>query len=149
MKPAILISLIISFAASAFAAEDPHAKKQAGPTGGRLITSLEPHAEFFVNPDRKVEIRFVDEANKVVPPAGQAVSVIMGDRSAPTKMTFALSGDKLLSDVTVPEGNEFPTVLQIQPTPGAKTVISKFNLNLSQCPDCSYAEYACVCEHAE
>ena len=147
MKPAILITLALSV--TAFAAEEHHGKKQAGPSGGRLITLLEPHAEFFVNPEKKVEIRFVDDANKVVAPAGQSVTVVMGDRSAPTKMTFTQSGDKLISNVSVPEGNNFPTVVQIKPTPDSKTVTAKFNLNFAKCPECSYPEYACICDHAE
>jgi len=149
MKPTILITLALT--ASAFAAEPAHdhTKKQAGPTGGRLITEVEPHAEFFVNKDKKIEIRFVDDDNKVIAPAGQTVSVVMGDRTAPTKMTFALEGDKLISDVTIPEGNEQPTVLQIKVTPDAKAVTEKFNLNLSDCPECDYKEYACICDHEE
>jgi len=148
MKLAIIT---LALTVSAFAAEPAHdhSKKQAGPSGGRLITEVEPHAEFFVNKDKKVEIRFVDEANKVVAPAGQTVSVVMGDRSAPTKLTFAQDGDKLVSDGAIPEGDDYPAVVQIKVTPDAKTVTEKFNLNLSDCPECDYKEYACICDHAE
>jgi hypothetical protein len=146
-----LALITLALTASAFAAEPAHdhSKKQAGPTGGRLITEVEPHAEFFVNKDKKIEIRFVDDDNKVIAPAGQTVSVVMGDRTAPTKMTCALEGDKLISDITIPEGNEQPTVVQIKVTPDAKAVTEKFNLNLSDCPECDFKEYACICDHAE
>ncbi len=120
---------------------------KAGPSGGKLITEVEPHAEFFVNKENKVEIRFVDDDMKVVAPGEQVVSVILGDRSAPTRMTFAKDGDKLISDVAVPEGNNHPTVVQIKTTADAKTVTEKFTLNLSNCPSCDNKEYACICDH--
>jgi hypothetical protein len=125
-----------------------HAAK-AGPTGGKLITEVEPHVEFFVNKDKKVEIRFVDDDNKVVAHGQQAISVTLGDRSAPTKLAFTKDGDKLVSDKTIPEGNDLPTVVQIKVTPDAKTVTEKFNLNLEKCPTCKFQEYACTCAHAD
>jgi len=38
--------------------------------------------------------------------------------------------------------------VQIKLTPEAKTVVEKFNLNLSECPGCKLKEYACTCEHS-
>ncbi|PTX91896.1 hypothetical protein DB346_23345 [Verrucomicrobia bacterium LW23] len=156
MKSLLLTAgLFLGLAFSQFApvhAADAHKhddKPVAGPTGGRILTKVEPHAEFFVNADKKVEIRFVDDSNKVVPPADQSVSVTMGDRSAPTKLTFAKDGDKLISDKAIPDGNEIPTVVQIKVKPDAKAATEKFNLNLAKCPTCKYAEYACICEHGD
>lgn len=125
-----------------------HAAK-AGPTGGKLITEVEPHVEFFVTKDKKVEIRFVDDDNKVVAPAAQVISVTMGDRKSPTKLAFTKDGNKLVSDKAIPEGNDLPTVVQIKATPDAKSVTEKFNLNLEKCPTCKYLEYACTCAHGE
>lgn len=125
-----------------------HAAK-AGPTGGRLITEVEPHVEFLVTKDKKIEIRFVDDANKVVAPGEQVISVIMGDRSAPTKLAFTKDGNKLVSDKAIPEGNDLPTVVQIKAKAGEKSVTEKFNLNLAQCPTCKNQEYACTCAHGE
>jgi len=142
-----LLTLALTFAISAADKHD-HEDVKAGPTGGKLITEVEPHAEFFVNKDKKIEIRFVDDDNKIVAPAEQIVSVIMGDRSAPTKLAFTKDGDKLISDKAIPEGNELPTVVQIKAKAGEKAVTEKFNLNLSDCPTCKHKEYACVCEHA-
>lgn len=124
-----------------------HEKTQAGPTGGRLITEVEPHVEFFVNADKKVEIRFINDANKVVPPATQVITVTLGDRSSPTKLAFTKDGDKLISDKPIPTGNDLPTVVQIRAKEGAKAVNEKFNLNLDQCPTYKYKEYACICAH--
>ncbi len=125
-----------------------HAAK-AGPTGGKLITSVEPHVEFFVNKDKKVEIRFVDDENKVVPPGDQVVTATLGERSKPTKLAFTKDGDKLVSDKTVPDGNDYPTVVQIKSSAKAKAVNARFNLNMSKCPTCEHAEYACTCDHHE
>lgn len=120
---------------------------KAGPTGGRLITSVEPHVEFFVNDQNRVEIRFVDEDDKVIAPKDQVISVTMGDRRKPTRLTFRKDGDRLVSDKAVPEGNNHPVVLQIKSDAKAKAVIERFNLNRTKCPECDYAEYACVCDH--
>ncbi len=124
-----------------------HAHK-AGPTGGRLITSVEPHVEFLVTKDKKIEIRFVDDANKVVAPGTQEIAVTLGERSKPTKLVFTKSGDHLVSDKPIPDGNDYPTVVQIRAKAGAKPVNEKFNLNLDKCPTCSSQEYNCTCDHA-
>lgn len=141
MKKTLAILLVL--AAPAFA----HEKKEAGPNGGRILTAVEPHIEFFVTADRKVQLTFLGEDGKPVAPAQQTVTVIAGERSNPTKLSFAKSGSVLLSEQTLPEGNDFPTVVQIKTAPDAKTVVEKFNLNLSKCPTCNYAEYACTCGH--
>lgn len=148
-----LLGLALAFTATAAEKgkdkhDHEHAAK-AGPTGGRLITEIEPHAEFFVTKDKKVEIRFVDDDNKVVAPGEQTVSVIMGDRSAPTKLAFTKDGDKLVSDKAIPEGNDLPTVVQIKAKPDAKSVTEKFNLNLNDCPTCKNKEYSCTCAHGD
>ena len=156
MKKHIITTLLgIALAFTASAAEKgkdkhdhEHAAK-AGPTGGKLITEVEPHVEFFVTKDKKVEIRFVDDDNKVVAPGEQVITVIMGDRKAPTKLAFTKDGNKLVSDKAIPEGNDLPTVVQIKAKPDAKSVTEKFNLNLNDCPTCKNKEYACTCAHGD
>jgi hypothetical protein len=137
-----IIALIIASLTFATAAE-----KIKAPNGGRIIDTVTPHAEFLVTPDKKIEIRFLDEAGKVIAPAAQVVTVTMGDRAAPTKLAFTKDGDKLISDKTIPDGKELPVVLQIRAKEGEKPVTEKFNLNLAKCPTCSNAEYACACDH--
>ncbi len=134
---------------TAQAHEHGHAdtKKIAGPNGGRILTGLEPRAEFFVAANRKVQITFLGADGKAIAPAEEVVTVTAGERSAPTKLTFAKSGNALLSDVALPAGDEVPTVVQIKPTPEAKTVTEKFNVDLSTCSACNHAEYACTCGH--
>ncbi|MDF1825833.1 MAG: hypothetical protein P1U68_14395 [Verrucomicrobiales bacterium] len=121
---------------------------EAGPNGGRLLTSVEPHLEFFVTEDRKVRISAVNDDEKLQPIAGQKVSLIGGDRSNPTRMKFTKEGDTLISDIAFPEGNDFPVVIMITPTPESDKVTEKFNLNLADCPSCENKEYACTCDHA-
>lgn len=124
-----------------------HAKKITGPNGGRILTKVEPHLEFFVAEDRTVKITAVDAEGRPVAMAEQTVSIIAGDRANPTRMSFTKDGESLVSDTAFPEGNDLPVVIQIKVTPDAKTVIEKFNLNLNNCPTCSNKEYACTCEH--
>ncbi len=141
-KIATLATLVASFTLATAA------EKIKAPNGGRIIATVTPHAEFLLTKDKKIEVRFLDEAGKVIAPAAQTVTVVMGDRSAPTKLAFTKDGDKLVSDKVVAEGDNLPVVLQITSTPEAKTVTAKFNLNLSTCPECKLTEYACACDHA-
>lgn len=129
-------------------AEHDHAKKIAGPNGGRILTAVEPHLEFFLTEDRKVKITAVDDAGKAVPLGDQSVTVTGGDRSNPTRLSFTKEGNSLISDKAFPEGDMLPVIVQIKATPDAKTAIEKFTLNLSDCPGCDYLEYACTCDHA-
>ncbi len=124
-----------------------HAKIEAGPNGGRILNVVEPHLEFFVTKDRKVKITAVGENGKAIPIEKQVVKVTGGSRSNPTRMKFEKQGDVLVSDVAFPAGNDFPVVVQIKQKKVAKTVMAKFNLNLSDCPTCKYKEYACACDH--
>lgn len=142
-------SAVLSITSGVFAGpgHDHHAKVESGPNGGRLVTSVDPHAEFLVTPDRKVKITFVGDDGKIIAPADQVVTVTTGERSAPVKLAFSKSGDALISDGIIPEGNMLPTIIQIKTTPDAKAEVVKFNLNLANCPGCQKAEYACTCEH--
>lgn len=139
----LLLLLLVGSASLANAHED----KIAGPNGGRLLTVIEPHAEFFVTSDRKVQITFVDDQLATTTPAQQTVIVTAGDRSNPTTLNFTRHGNVLLSDGQLPDGNNFPTVVQIKVTPDAKTTVARFNLNTITCSECSYSEYACICDH--
>ncbi len=126
---------------------DHEAKKIVGLNGGRILTCVEPHLEFFVTKDRKVKITAVDDAGNAVPLGGQSVTVTGGSRTNPTRMSFTKEGDSLISDKAFPEGNNLPVIVQIKAVPDAKTAIEKFTLNLSDCPSCAHAEYACTCTH--
>ncbi len=118
-----------------------------GPNGGRLLTAVEPHVEFFVTPARTLRLTFVDDANKPLAPAAQEITVITGDRSAPTKITFTREGNALVSAQPLPPGDKLPVIVQIKATPDAKPAVEKFNLNLATCPGCQRPEYTCTCAH--
>ena len=83
----VALALGLTFNSTAEEKHDHDHAAKAGPTGGKLITEVEPHVEFFVNKDKKVEIRFVDDENKVVAPGEQVIAVTLGERSKPTKLT--------------------------------------------------------------
>lgn len=125
-----------------------HDTVEAGPNGGRILTSVEPHAEFLVTEDRKVKISFLDDDMKPVPVEEQSVKVVAGDRKSPTNLSFQKSGDFLISEQVLPDGNDFPVIVQLKASAAAKKFeTERFNLNLTQCPTCEFKEYACACEH--
>lgn len=125
-----------------------HDSIEAGPNGGRILHDLEPHVEFLVTDDRKVQISAVNDDGKVIPVTTQTASLMGGSRSNPTKMKFTKEGDVLVSDIAFPAGNDFPVVVQLKGAPDDKAATVKFNLNLEQCPTCENKEYACTCDHA-
>ena len=143
---------LLAFAALAVlgaASAAAHGSKQkvAGPNGGRILAAFEPRAEFFVTPERKVKITFLDGKNHPVSPADQVVVVTSGDRAAPVRLTFTRVGDALVSSAALPAGKDLPTVVQIKASPSAKLVTEKFNVDLAKCPECKLGEYACICAH--
>lgn len=140
----LTIAVGLSVAASSAVA---HESIDTGPNGGRILAGTKPAAELFVTKDRKVQITFLNDDKKPVAVAEQIVTVTAGDRAAPTKLTFVKKGDVLVSENALPAGNEFPTVVQIKQTSDAKAAVTKFNLNLEICEECSKPEYACVCKH--
>ena len=155
IKSIIAIGVALVYAMGAFAAEEhdhghDHDKIVAGPNGGRVLMSVEPHLELFVTKDRKVKITAVseDEKPKAIPLGEQSVKLIAGKRLSPTRLAFTKEGDSLISDKALPEGLNFPVVVQIKVSGDSKTVIDKFQMNLEDCPTCKYKEYACICEHA-
>ena len=124
-----------------------HATKQAGPNGGRVVTSVEPHYELFVTPERKVKITFLGEDGKAVEAKDQTVTATGGDRANPTRLAFTKEGGALVSDKPLPAGTVVPLILQVKVAPDAKPVTERISLNLADCPTCKHKEYACTCEH--
>lgn len=123
--------------------------KKVGPNSGKVITSVTPNFELFVQDDRKVRITFLDEEGKAIAPAEQKINGIGGSRSDPTRMQFEQQGDVLVSDLAVPEGSTVPLIIRIQPSPDAQWITERISINMAQCPTCDYKEYACVCGHDE
>ena len=145
-----VIPLIIGFLGGAHIAQaegTEHTEKVATPNGGRLISTVTPHAEFFVTSDRFVQITFVNAEGVVIEPAQQVVSLVGGDRSAATKLNFVLANGVLRSTEPLPEQPNMPIVLSIKSALDAKTVREKFYLKQHVCGGCDYEEYACICGH--
>lgn len=122
---------------------------KAGPNGGRVIHGVEPHLEFFVTADRKIQMTALDDSLAPIAMGNQVVRVTMGDRANPVNLDLAKEGNILISAQSFPAGDDFPIVLQIKGDESSENVFEKFTLNLTQCPTCDYLEYACTCDHGE
>jgi len=83
MKTLQPILTILTIAATAAFSADEHGHKAIpGPKGGKVLETEPLHAEFFVQPDKKVSIAFYDESMKPVAPGEQVVKVIAEARPA-------------------------------------------------------------------
>lgn len=119
-----------------------------GPRGGKLLDHTTPRAEFFVNAERKVEVRFYDAALKVVPPGEQVVNIIAEAPSGKARLSMQRAGDALISAEALPEGDGYLIVVQIKADPAGKTQNFRITYHAELCGECQRAEYACTCEHA-
>ncbi|MES2570222.1 MAG: hypothetical protein V4710_09240 [Verrucomicrobiota bacterium] len=140
---------VVALAFPAFAKDEhKHAVKE-GPNGGRVLSAVEPHLEFLVTKERKVQIIALTDDLKPATLTGQVITVTGGDRAKPTKLQFKEENGKLLSSNALPEGNDYPVSVSIKKDAGGKAVYEKFNLNLENCPTCNHQEYACICDHVQ
>jgi hypothetical protein len=122
-------------------------KVVAGPKGGRLLEAEPNKAEFFVNADNKVEINFYDAALKPIAPGEQVVSVTAEPKSGRTKLDLEKTATGYVSKAPVPEGAPYRVVVQLRTKPDAAPRNFRVDLNLEQCGECKYKEYACTCGH--
>jgi len=145
MNPTIRQFVVVSFtlAASAvmFAAKPP-----AGPKGGKIITDAAPHAEFFVEKDRKVTITFYDQNLKPVPPTGQVVTAVAEAKTGRVGLEFTPKAGALGSNVALPKGDDYTVVLQVRETATARPKIYRVEFHDEVCKACKRAEYACTCD---
>ena len=118
-----------------------------GPQGGKLLDNPAPRAEFFVNADRIVEIRFYDAAMNVVPPGEQVVNIIVEAQTGKVKLALQRTGNVLTSAETLPEGDGYLIVVQVKEGPAGKTQNFRIMYHAEQCGECQRAEYACTCDH--
>lgn len=124
-----------------------HPPKVAGPNGGRIMTSPDFKNELYVTDDRMVRITFLDEDNKPVAVGTQEVSMIGGDRSDPTSLTFSKAPDgmSLISSGKLPEGDSFPVIITVKTSADASPARARLSLDLNQCDACKHKKYACIC----
>jgi hypothetical protein len=148
LKPTTTILLALLACPPAFAADEhDHSKESAeehhehdksvtqGPNGGHVVTSKAGFSfEITTDKERKARIGFLDKNNKPAALTGQSITGIAGERSAPTKLTFAKGRDKdsdvLISDKPLPAGAHIQMILTIKTAPEAKGVTERFELHL-------------------
>lgn len=123
------------------------ANGKGGARGGRLLEKTEPAAEFLIEKDRTVSIKFYDASGKTVNPAEQSVTVVAEPKGGKQTIEFEKKGDGLVSKTPLPEGDGYNLVVQFRQMPEAKPQNFRFKMNLSTCGECKRAEYACICEH--
>ncbi|MBI2511676.1 MAG: hypothetical protein HYV96_06850 [Opitutae bacterium] len=117
-----------------------------GPKGGRLLETEPLRAEFFVTPERKVEIVFYDAALKPVAPGAQSVTVTAEPAGGRVKLELEKTATGFLSTQPLPEGGPYRVVVQARADAEAKPRNFRIDLNLAPCGECQRAEYACICE---
>jgi hypothetical protein len=140
--------LLVGFAAGIAAEKGaPVPQVVGGPHGGRLIQSVAPPLELLIRKDRRVEIIALTQELKPAKFTGQLIGVVAGDRRNPTKLEFVTENEKIVSRNALPEGSGYPVSVTIKLSAEGKPVYDRFTLNLAQCTDCRFLEYACVCGH--
>lgn len=142
----ILLTLLAS-GALAFAADTHDHEHKPGPHKGKLLETDGGHVEFFVQPDRQVEVFLYDEEMKPVATGGSELVVTAGTREKPEKLTVEKKESSFLTGA-LPEGSGYWVILQWKATPDAspKTLRVKYVEGL--CAGCKLPEYACTCDHA-
>ncbi len=124
------------------------AKPVAGPKGGKILTTEAPHAEFFVEKDRKVTVTFYDKGLKPLPSATQVVSAIAEAKGGKVTLAFDPSDTRFVSKTALPPGDGYTVVVQIRETAGARPKNYRVLFHDETCGECKRAEYACVCDDA-
>ena len=117
-----------------------------GPKGGRLLEADGQRAEFFVTPDRKVEITFYDAALKPVAPGDQVVTVTAEPKAGRAKLDLEKTSTGYISKAALPEGDPYRVVVQLRAKADAKPQNFRVDFNLETCGECKRAEYACTCD---
>jgi len=140
--------LALTFLAITASALSLAAKPLAGPKGGRILTTDEPHAEFFVEKDRTVVVTFYDKALKPMAPSGQVVTAIAEAKSGKVNLTFAEKNGSLVSTGTLPNGDDYNVVVQVKENANARPKNYRVLFHDEICAECKRAEYACVCDDA-
>ncbi len=139
-----LLLAVALLTTSTFAADTPI----SGSKGGKILSSVPLHAEFFVQPDRKVSITFYDEALKQVAPTGQEIKVIAEAPTGKVTLEFEKGATGYLSKTALPAGDGYRIVVQIKNDATAKPQNFRVDFHTEICKECGHPEYACTCAHA-
>jgi hypothetical protein len=146
MKTLLTFLIVIGILAASLATHAADKKHLGGPKGGRLLEKTEPKAEFYVEKDHTVTIRFYDENLKPVAVGDQVVAVIAETKEGKTRLEFEKKGEVLVSQRKLPEGDGYNVVILFKPTADAKPQNYRFKLETQTCAGCQRAEYACICD---
>lgn len=141
-------SIATTFLALAVSTVALCAKPIPGPKGGRILTTEAPHAEFFVEQDRKVVVSFYDQALQPVALSGRTVSATAEAKSGKKTLEFVDQNGALVSKTALPEGDNYTVVVQIRDTANARPKNYRVLFHDEICGECQRAEYACTCEDA-
>lgn len=148
MKTLFTSAFTLLFLATAAFAEEGHGHDKVipGPKGGKIVEVDGGHAEFFVQPDKKVSVTFYGEDMKPLAPAEQTVAAIAEAPSGKAKLEFDKTGDAFISKTALPDGEGYRVVLQVRSTADAKPQNLRIDYHAEVCGKCNRAEYACICE---
>lgn len=122
------------------------AKSAAGPNGGRVLATEPSAVEFFVTPDRKVALTFLDAAGQPAAPGTQVAAVTAEPAAGKVALTLERSPHGYVSTTPLPAGEPYRIVVQIRASPEAGPKNFRLDFNLATCGECRHAEYACTCE---
>jgi len=120
-----------------------------GPKGGRLLKVNTPgveNVELFINKEGAAEITLLNKEGQPVPLEQQSVAVTAGPRATAKKLTVEKKAQAFVTS-KLPEGKEFPVVIQLKETATAKAQTLRLALDLNVCPECQKPEYVCQCDH--
>lgn len=127
--------------------EEKHEHKTIpGPLGGKVLEIGGSHVEFFVQVDRKVQVKLYDPSMKPLSPAEHSISVIAQAPAGKVDLAMEKKADGWHSSKSLPDGSGYMTILQFKADATAKPVNLRIKLDLGLCGGCKRAEYACVCE---
>lgn len=143
MKTGMSLLLFMAVCGSVLAVESPVVTGK----GGRMLENTAPHAEFWVNADRKAEITFYGDDMKPVAITEQVVAVTAEAPSGKVKLTLENQDGALVSAEQLPEGDGYTVVVQIKANADAKSENFRIPMHLETCGGCQRAEYACTCDH--
>ncbi len=98
-----------------------------GPNGGRMLEFDGINVEFVVTEDHSIILNYFDPELQPIAPVTGDVKVTTGEAISPVTILFKAENDSLVSISKLPEGNKFPTKVDI--TVGGKTQSDTFTLN--------------------
>jgi hypothetical protein len=143
----IILAILTVAATAAFSAEGQSRQAIPGPKGGKVLETKPLHAEFFIQPDKKVSITFYDESMNPVAPGDQVVKVIAEAPSGKATLDFEKTGDAFVSTAALPEGDGYRLVVQVKQSGDAKPQNFRLEYHTEMCGECKHPEYACICEN--